>query len=274
MSKRSAIAYLVLAICVFLLAGSYLQWKNKLNAIQHEANIASTKNSGEKNDKTADHATEVDERTRLQKLIRQQDEQVQNVFLNRFDKEQPVRFLIVGSTMMDEGKPGYAERLQNRLKKTYGEFIDITTHSFDGNSSDFIFSDLDKAMNFAKGYDVVFMEPFTLNNTGFVSVEDAQEHIRLFKEKLTGIVEDAVLILQPAQPIPGANFYPSQVAALQNFAAEENIPYIDHWQNWPNPDTEEFLQYVTEDHVPNAEGAEIWASALISYFIDESTEEK
>ena len=122
-------------------------------------------------------------------------------------------------------------------------------------------------LDLTNAYDVVLFEPFTLNNNGLVTIEDEHVHINAFREQLATHVEDAVVVLHPPQPVHRATYYPTQVSSLASFAATENIPYIDHWADWPDTESDELPQFLTEEGAPNSEGAEIWANALISYFI-------
>ncbi|MDS9472222.1 SGNH/GDSL hydrolase family protein [Sporosarcina pasteurii] len=272
MTKKTIFAYIVLIGCIVLLAGSYLQWKEKLSSFHGDTAKTAASNDNKKTaSDDSDKSKSIDERERLLSLIKHQDEAVQAVFLNRFDDGEPVKFLLVGSNVMEDGNPGYAERLDNALKKIYGTSIETTIISYNGTSDKFM---NDAEIDFAEGYDVILFEPFTLKNNGNVTIEDERAHILQFHEQLVSAVEDAVLILHPPQPVHNARYYPTQIDSLQAFAKENNFPYINHWADWPDFDSDEFLDYVNEDGAPNNEGADIWANALIEYFIAEKMEEE
>ena len=55
---------------------------------------------------------------------------------------------------------------------------------------------------------------------------------------------------------------------LQQFAEDNDIPYLNHWEAWPDQDSEEIKEYITEDSSqPSVKGHEVWAEYMIDYFI-------
>ncbi len=170
---------------------------------------------------------------------------------------------------MNSGNPGYAERLRLALSSSYGDFVETTTVPFNGTSAEFIVELNAGLVDFGAGYDVILFEPFTLNSNGEVSPEDGQQHIKEFHERLRSAVEDSVLVLHPSNPIYNAVHYPKQVNALQEFAKDEGIPYVNTWLNWPDTDSDEIKDLLDDKSMPNSDGAEVWANSLITYFIAE-----
>lgn len=265
MNKKTLFAIIVLIGCVLLLIGSYMQWKGNISSVG--GNSTKQISSPEKNDdkKSDDVVKPKHDVKRLLSLTSNADEQVQEVFSNRLESGENVNFLITGSTLLDSGKPGYGERLNNALKEAYGDSVTVKIEGFDGTSEEF----LDEKINLSPGYDVVLLEPFTLKNNGIVTIDEEHQHIKSFQKLLTDKTEDAIVVLHPPNPIYAATYYPQQVSALKSFAESEGIPYLDHWKQWPDPETDEISSYLDEDGAPNNDGAEIWASALIEYFIAE-----
>ena len=128
---------------------------------------------------------------------------------------------------------------------------------------------MDDLIDFDAGYDVVLFEPLTLNSSGVVVVETQHEHIEMFIDRVKDEVEDAVVVLHPPQLLHRAMNYPRQVQSVKSFADSNNIPYIDHWTEWPEINSDELATFLDEDNWPNSDGAEVWANALITYFIAE-----
>ena len=96
------------------------------------------------------------------------------------------------------------------------------------------------------------------------SLENASAVIASVKESLP----QTQVILQPPHPLYNANFYPKQVQELQQFAEANGIPYLNHWEAWPDQDSEEIKEYISEDASgPSAKGHQLWADYLIDYFI-------
>lgn len=112
---------------------------------------------------------------------------------------------------MDAGDPGYAKLLENALLENYGDSIKVNIQGFDSTSLEFLEN---TPVDFNAGYDVILFEPFTLKNNGEVSIEDEHAHIEEFSAKLKENVEDAMIILNPANPIYSATYYPSQISLI------------------------------------------------------------
>lgn len=268
MNKKSFSAFSLLIICIILLVLSYSDWKSKISSYNDDVASDKPKNSQPVSPEKVN--TEPKEETEKQSstdslffLTKNQDERVQNVFQARFSKSEKVDFLIVGSDLMESGDPGYAKLLEKALIDNYGDSINVSIQSFDSTSLAFI----DNIPDLSVGYDIILFEPFTLKNNGEVAIEDEHAHIEEFSAMLKDEVEDAVIVLNPANPIYAATYYPSQISALQEYASLNGIPYLDHWQNWPDTDSEDINQLLDESSAPNSEGAQVWADALITYFV-------
>ncbi|MFD1929270.1 SGNH/GDSL hydrolase family protein [Sporosarcina siberiensis] len=276
MTKKVLFAYIVLIGCILLLVGGYSQWKDKLSSFQRERptqTVVSAAPVTEVEQKETveeeEAAVEPMDSVRLQKLTANQDESVRALFQKRLDSSEKVDFLMIGSTSMDYGDSGYAERLQVALGETYAEFITFHKISFDGTSSEFMKEIEEERITLDGDYDVVLMEPFTLRNNGKVIIEKEHAHIKTVRGQLSGFVEDSVLILQPPNPIYKMQYYETQVRALNTFAGAQGIPYINHWLDWPAKDSADLPLLLGENSMPNSDGAELWANALIGYFIAE-----
>lgn len=203
----------------------------------------------------------------IQSLIRNQDEHVQNIFLNRQQQDETIHFLVIGSTLMEDGEPGYGERLATALGQAYNDTLKVDTIAIDETSERFMELLEDGGVSLVEDYDVVLFEPFTLKNNGLITIEDSHQHIEDFYQYLVERVPDVALIIHPPHPLFKATYYPNQVQALKEFAAAKGFPYIDHWTDWPATDNEDLKNYLSETQAPNSDGAEIWSNALISYFI-------
>ncbi|MCM3610381.1 SGNH/GDSL hydrolase family protein [Planococcus sp. MERTA32b] len=243
---------------------SYTSWKEKLASAGKPAEQSSTSSAApveeteEDTDVASDETVDID----LEALTASMDPQVQEVFFNRKEQGEKVQFLIVGSEAMDEGQPGYAELLSDALESSYAGFVETEVMPFDGTSEEFLMS----GPELSAGYDVVLMEPFTLKNNGVVEIETEHVHIQNVFGEILSAESDAELVLHPPQPIYGAQFYQTQVNALQQFAEMRNYAYIDHWAEWPSTEDLTLKEYLTEDSNPNNTGAAVWADALIAYF--------
>jgi hypothetical protein len=271
MNKKTLLAYVVLIGCILLLVGSYMQWKGKISSVggNSERIISTPTPPVAKNDEKTDETSEPDyDVERLLALTANADNKVQEVVKSRLESEEKIDFLIIGSEVMKHGEPGYAEQLKSALENAYGDPMNVSIVSID-ESSDLFIENLNEEIDFNKGYDIILFEPFTLNNNGVIIAEDQHEHIEIFKNRLQSEVEDAVLVLHPPQPLHRAIHYPNEVKSIKSFAKDNKIPHIDHWTEWPDINSDELPDFLDEDKMPNRAGAEVWADALINYFIAE-----
>lgn len=261
MRKMGAILFVI--ICIAILVFSYSTWKDKIQAAGGH-NAASAVNEAQETEAETD-AAESFPSLDIPALTANTNANVRSVFMNRSDAGETLQVLVVGSQAMNSGNPGYAELFEKSLTAAYPGFVEVDILSFDGTSAGFIEENID----LDAGYDVVVLEPFTLNNNGLVEIEREHAHIREFFGRVRTEVTDAVLVLHPPQPIYGAQFYLTQVKALEAFALRQNYAYINHWTAWPNTDDIALKTYLTDSGSPAQQGAAAWATQLSTYFIAE-----
>ena len=253
---------LSIVLCGIILIFSYATWKEKIASAGLPADPVAVDAPAEETEEqtvaVSDETADID----LESLTAGMDAQVQELFFNRKEQGEKVQLLIVGSEAMDSGEPGYGELLSDALESAYGGFVETETIGFEGTSEEFLLS----GPQLSSDYDVVLLEPFTLKNNGRVEIEVEHLHVQNILGEVLSAEDDAVLVLHPPQPIYGAQFYRTQVIALEEFARINDYAYIDHWQQWPSTEDLTLKEYLTEDSNPNNTGAETWANALIAYF--------
>jgi len=271
MTKKTLLVYIILIGCVLLLVGGYSEWKDKLSSFQGGSptkTIVSPPTVPETKQEVKSTVESMNLED-LQTLTANQDESVREIFQKRLDSGEQVDFLLIGSTAMDYGEPGYAEQLQEALEEAYGELITFDKIAFDGTSQEFMDEVEENESTLDGEYDVVLMEPFTLINNGKVVIEEEHEHVAAIRDQLLDYVKDSVLIVQPPNPIYKMQYYEKQVIALNTFADGQGIPYINHWADWPSKDSDDLPKLLDENSMPNSDGAALWAKALSTYFIAE-----
>ena len=259
--KKLSIGLSIL-LCGIILIFSYASWKEKLASAGKPAEQAIAAAPAEETEKEVEAVSEETADIDLESLTASMDPQVQEVFLNRKEQDEKVQFLIIGSEAMNDGEPGYASLLTDALESSYAGLVETEVMSFDGTSEEFLMSGPD----LSSGYDIVLMEPFTLKNNGRVEIETEHVHIQNVFGEILSAESDAELVLHPPQPIYGAQFYQTQVTALEQFAEMRDYAYINHWVGWPSTEDLTLKDYLTEDSNPNNRGAAAWADALIAYF--------
>jgi hypothetical protein len=260
-------------LCVVFLIFGQMHWKEKTqqatastSAVNEESTNTSTKDveDDEGTDSTSPLSGE-----EMKDSIQNLPDDVQSTILSAYESGESVSMLIVGSTALGDEENGWASLFRDELQAVYGEdFFQIDIFGFDGYSNEFV-EELPTLEIADKSYDFVLMEPFTLSDNGYIPTSDNHNNIETTLATFQENNEDAILMLQPPQPIYDANFYPIQVEDLKEFAEEEGYAYFDHWTSWPDPESEEILDYLDDASKPNEDGAKLWADALGEIFISE-----
>jgi len=258
--KNVVLIVIVAAACLTLIVASHFYWEQNIAAVVKEARAKMETTS--KQDEMAHKAETVLARAK------QLPAAAQHVMKQAVNENRPIRLVIAGSESTPE-KGGWPDLFKQALDEAYGKGVfDITVHEYEG----FTTADADEqriAADWAEEQpDLVLLEPFLLNDNGVVTIDDSLEHIQAMIGQLKNAAPNAVVMLQPPNPIANATYYPQQVAALQAFAKENGYTYLDHWPAWPDDESDEFATFIDPDSdLPTKEGAKRWAEVLAKYFI-------
>jgi len=258
--RNVLLAMFVAVACLAFILVSHLYWENKVAEAVKEARIetGTTAKSGQ----TGESVNPIVARAKRLPA------DAQAAIKRAVEENRPIRLVIAGSESTPE-KGGWPDLLKQALDEAYGEgAFQITVHEYEGLTT----ADADRqriAADWANDKpDLVLFEPFLLNDNGIIVIDDTLDHIESIIGQLKSAAPDAVVILQPPNPIYNATYYPKQVEELKAFAKENRYAYFDHWSAWPDYKSKEIDQYVDpESDLPTAEGAKRWAEALAEYFI-------
>ncbi|WP_421381837.1 SGNH/GDSL hydrolase family protein [Bacillus salacetis] len=192
-------------------------------------------------------------------------EEAQDTFLTSYENGDSISLLILGSKAIGDDE-GSAQLMKEGIQEAYGEdFITVDTYTYDGTSRNLV-EELDTLEELDQEYDLVLVEPFIMVDNGKVGVPENHSNMEELMGHFKSLNEDTVFFFTPALPIFEASIYPGQVEDFKEYAAEEEIPFIDHWSAWPDYNEPEFKDFIDDDGYPNAEGAEIWADEVVGYF--------
>ncbi|GAE35779.1 SGNH/GDSL hydrolase family protein [Halalkalibacter akibai] len=115
---------------------------------------------------------------------------------------------------------------------------------------------------------LLLFEPFILNDNGVIRIEDSLDALEIMMQQLTDALPNTTIVLVPANPLPNAGFYLTQIEALENFAAERDYLYANHWTSWPSTDNEALRNYIANGR-PNKDGHALWADAMFEFLTNE-----
>ncbi|SIT73717.1 hypothetical protein [Edaphobacillus lindanitolerans] len=260
----------VAIICALILGFSYYAWTSRVEQGAAQQVIKSGSGEASSNDDVQDEQEgeqeDVSARSdlsagQLEELTANLPKSAAAMLADRLDNGEQAQLLVIGSSSFDAP----ASQFTSEVQQAYGGFIEPDVYTFDGTSEQFIESELD-AVDWKKGYDLVVYEPFTLNNNGQVIIEEEHQDILTVKNRAEEEVDDAAFFITPPQAIHNPNYYLTQINALQKFADDQKIAYIDHWEEWPDAGKDEILEYVDADYKLTEKGIDTWSGALINYF--------
>jgi hypothetical protein len=271
------LTFLLAIVCIVFIVFGQMYWKDKTqqatastSTVMEEGTNTSTRtNDKDVEDNISTDSTSLLSKEEIKDSIQNLPDDVQSTILSAYENGESVSMLIIGSTAIGDKENGLASLFHDELQTVYGEdFFQIDTFGFDGYSNEFV-EELPTLEIADKSYDLVLMEPFTLSDNGYIPTANNHDNIETTLTAFQENNEDTILMLQPPQPIYDANFYPSQVEDLKEFAEEQGYAYFDHWTSWPDPESEEILDYLDDESNPNEDGAKLWARALGEVFISE-----
>jgi len=276
MNKTTLITAFVIIGCIVTLIASYNIYQSRIHSItiptEIEPNKANLKDQEDTKNNTAADKEKIQTKSEslssneiISRTANMSDE-ASAVVTSRLESGENIQLLMIGSSSIEDGDPGYGELLTTNLSEAYGERIEITTITYTGNTAALV-TDMDgKLVDWSKDFDIVLLEGMNLSNNGEVVVEDSIEHIETINNRMKQNVTDSVLLVHPSQPLANAVFYPTEVESFKSYLTTRGVTYIDHWPNWPVGNVDEMNTYLTEESVPNAKGAELWAAALTTFF--------
>ncbi|QGQ48218.1 SGNH/GDSL hydrolase family protein [Metabacillus sediminilitoris] len=196
-------------------------------------------------------------------------EQLQKKIQHASTSGKPVHLVIYGSESTSAKKGAWPELLRNQLRSTYGEKVIKVTVISEGDKTSIDVLRSKSYENVSKQKpDVVLFEPFTLkDNSGKIPINNRLGSIEDMIDSWKTANKAVTILLQPANPIYGATYYPKQINELKEFVKKHNIAFIDHWGNWPNGKDKKIKNYLTPTSMPNENGNKVWSQYLIDYFV-------
>ncbi|MGD6802096.1 SGNH/GDSL hydrolase family protein [Rossellomorea aquimaris] len=264
MKKLFIVLLMLVSVGVILLGN--LHWKT-LNSAPAATEAESTDLEGET--ETKDEASKESSPDGKLSYTGNWSPEMRSIYENKLEEGEAFNLMIAGSQAMDAVEPGWNDLVAEAVKAKYGDTITVHSFPYDSNSFDFVaeakaeeIADLDP--------NLVIFEPLTLNDNSLVRIEDSLVHIQTIYEDISASNVGMELVLTPPQPVHSPNWYATQISELEKFADNEGYTYIDHWENWPDVESEEIKNYLNgEGSSPNEQGQKAWAEAIISYLITE-----
>jgi|SRR5690606_30821188 len=258
---KNVITIFIVALCTLTIVLGKIHWNYKIKAVSD--------NNGEQ-PKTEQAQNQKSELNKIETLAKHLPEPLQNKIKAAKTEKTPLTILALGSDATAEGNGTWTSILQKKLDKAYGPGVfDIVVENYGDELSINIAQQETYKSAFEHNPDIVLFEPFLINDNGKVAIENTLESIDMIINKFQENNENITIMLQPPHPLHKAVYYPNQVKALEEYAEKNNYIYLNHWDNWPDYNSDEFLDYIDSDAMPNTRGHQLWADYLAKYFTGE-----
>lgn len=258
----------ILAIaCAVILIWGNIHWSQK-SVVSGSTEPVTTEAPESKPERSAKAEEPVEDTKDLLAFTKHWPVEAAAAFQLAKEENRPFKLLIVGSGAIGDEPTGWAYQVKQEVESFYGnkvvsvdiKEVDETTLGFIQQSGQDTIAELNA--------DMILFEPFTLMDNGIVLIEDSLENIQTVIDTSKESNPDTVFVLQPPNPIYQPKLYATQVQALEDYAADNSIAYLDHWEAWPDTDSEEIYEYLQDGIAqPNEEGHKIWSKYVIDYLI-------
>ena len=197
-------------------------------------------------------------------------EAVQTKIKQAIETKKPLQLVIAG----DEAVTGWPDILTKNLQDTYGPGVfQVTVKSYPQKTTqqwvdEQIFEDIAHSKP-----DIVLYEPSLLVDAGVVGKQKSMSNISVILDEITKSVPGVAIFVQPPNPLHQAKNYPITIQLLKDSMESKGITYLDHWQNWPDPNGDDIVNYLEKsDGWANSEGQQVWAQYLTNYFTGDQKE--
>jgi hypothetical protein len=191
----------------------------------------------------------------------------QEQFQQALKQNHPFKILFVGSAALGTKDQGMLKDVIQGLTAAYGSHIEMSSHTYDVSSNQFLLNH-DQVEMAAEKAQLIVLEPFLLNDNGKVAIDESLNNLTKVIGDVNASNPNTTFILQPSYPLFGAKFYPGQVARLKQYAAQHGLTYLDHWTAWPDTASADLKNYLLPDQSgPSDKGNQVWSQYLLHYLV-------
>ncbi len=194
--------------------------------------------------------------------------QAKKQFEEKLDNNKTFYIVLLGSDSIGNNTIGLEPHLSKILTEKYENHVKLESIVYDKTTTDYV-SDDEITSLIDRKTDMIIFEPFILNDNNVVSIPDTIMNVETIIQETTEALPDVTFILQPPNQIYDANLYPMQVAALQKYADNQNLPYLNHWKVWPAGNDIAVNDYLKANARPNESGYKLWSNYLSHFLITE-----
>ncbi|WP_044339941.1 SGNH/GDSL hydrolase family protein [Rossellomorea aquimaris] len=262
---KKVFIFFLLILCGGVIVYGNLHWKS-MTPSSTSADSSTSPEKKQQSDKSDSSSLGTEEGEYLSITVNW-PEDARSLYKEKLGAEEPFKIVLMGSPEMDSIEEGWNDKVADALEDEYGDTVSIESLSFETNTLEFVREERYEEVGKLQPGLVIF-EPFVFKDNGNVMIEDSLQSIDTIMEEVKEVSPGASFALTPPQPIYQPKNYAVQVSQIQEYAEENDIPFIDHWSNWPDVEDEEIKTYLDDVSSPNEQGHTAWAKGIIDFLVE------
>ncbi|MDH2881573.1 SGNH/GDSL hydrolase family protein [Bacillus cytotoxicus] len=180
-----------------------------------------------------------------------------------------VNLVIVGDQASSSENGAWTTKFIANLDEAYGKGLwNVTVKAYKNESTDELIANKRNKEVAKESPDVILFEPPFITDNNKTGNGNSVANTQKFVQALATSAKDAVIMIQPPNPVYGAKNYPKAIEALKQFATQNGYTYVNHWEAWPSSTTKAIMPYLQEEFgFPSEKGHELWAQYVTNYFV-------
>jgi hypothetical protein len=261
------IGLMIVTFCT-LMSGK-LYWNDRIERVhaKGQSERATYEENGDSEDQVKVMKNERKDVVTLDKLNFLPKE-IQSTFREKVGMGKPVDLVIVGSASTPSNDKAWPNLLKEKLVHTYGSsVIKVTVKEVANKTSTQVIKEKLLDGLAASKPDILLIEPFLLYDNSKLPVDERLKNLSTIIHQFKSFNSDTTVMIQPANPVYQAYYYPQEESELEEYALTHGYIYLDHWKAWPKGESNSLLNYLTPEGLPNEKGNDVWSRFLIDYFI-------
>ncbi|MFY4775151.1 hypothetical protein [Metabacillus sp. RGM 3146] len=263
--KRVLLVFIII-LAVGSVAAGKIYWEKKISAQASSATKTSTAappvQESEKN--------VFDEKNRL-KSANNLPKETAAKFAKAIKEKKPLTFM-VGSDTTEGTQKTWPALFKEELLKVYSDQVvkvDLELYK-DKTTKDILTEKIDQKLSMKKP-DILLIEPFILKDNGVVGISNTLSNTERILNSFKQENKDISIFIQPSYPMYKAKYYPKEVTKVAQFSKDQGIPFLNHWEKWPNDQSKEMLSFLNSNKsAPSEKGNQVWLQYLNHYFAGEN----
>ncbi|GAF65010.1 hypothetical protein BTS2_1907 [Bacillus sp. TS-2] len=264
---KNALYILSILGCLAILVVSHLSYQSKLNNIAADAkNTVISSEGSNQEDQPSDNSSSSDSTNNDH--TNEVNTELSGLLGEMSINEEELSIAYFGSRSLENA--GFEDvSWPRKLDDLLAQVTDLTSTivNVDSLSSVEVLQSEYLEEVIAKNPDLILFEPFILNDNGVVLIANSLNYIEDMMDSFSSELEETTVVVMPPNPIYSPNLYYTQIQELKRFAEEQNYLYANHWQAWPDIQSEEIKDYL-QDGRPNEAGHQIWAEFMYDFLTE------